>query len=93
MSLVMEKNEAPNPIDIAFFRPIRVMLDTDSLSDLVEKLLWRSFHREEIQRSQRTLVLNDTGISGQILKIYGKFNLDMLCRVYVKAICLITRIG
>jgi hypothetical protein len=37
MPLVMEQNEAPDPIDVGLFSPNAEMLATDNIADFVEK--------------------------------------------------------
>lgn len=44
MSLTVEENESPNPLQVGFFRPQAVVFDSKDLPHLLEKLRLRSSH-------------------------------------------------
>jgi hypothetical protein len=46
MTFVVEENKPPDPLNISFFGAVGVMLETNSISNLVEELFgWRLHER------------------------------------------------
>jgi hypothetical protein len=60
MALVVEQNEAANPLDVGFFCAVGVVLEPDSVSDLVQESFW--------------WILHYVKIGGKILPIHLKWN-------------------
>jgi hypothetical protein len=69
----VKENKPINPVHISLFGAVRIMLETNGISHLIQNLLGALTHREEVNFNYRVLIYG-TGILQMVHpKDYGSY--------------------